>query len=256
VARARDDAGQEPEDVARWDEGDSEVFRRLGAIFVPGREQQSRVLTDLIPGSAEPFEVVELGCGEGLLAEAVLARWSSARVTGLDGSAAMIAAAERRHERHGARFRTLHGDLAAVRELWRGDPPRAIVSSLALHHLRDEEKQELFAWASATLAPGGRILVADLVWPIERAARDLAASQWDEAVDAAAGRAGDDGAARVFREDGWNMYALPEPDPEDHPAPLHRQLDWMRAAGLTAVDVYWMFAGHAIFGGTAPSHPT
>lgn len=229
------------------------MFRRFGDVFIPFREQQTRLLVELIPGGDGSFEVLELGCGAGELAVAILERWPGARVTGLDASEEMLAAAQRVTAPHGDRFRVLRGQLADAAGLWGDEVPRGIVSSLALHHLPDDGKRALFAWAAGVLAPGGRLLIADLVWPPERRARDLAAAQWDAAVVAAAGRAGLQDASRVFRDDGWNMYALPEPDPEDHPAPLHDQLDWLRDAGLVGVDVYWAFAGHAIFGGTAPS---
>jgi tRNA (cmo5U34)-methyltransferase len=48
------------------------------------------------------------------------------------------------------------------------------------------------------------------------------------------------------------MYALDAPDPEDRPSPLFAQLCWLREAGFEAVDVYWMFAGHAVFGASRP----
>jgi hypothetical protein len=44
----------------------------------------------------------------------------------------------------------------------------------------------------------------------------------------------------------------PEPDPVDMPSRLFDQLVWLRDADLTAVDVYWMKAGHALFGGRKP----
>lgn len=39
-------------------------------------------------------------------------------------------------------------------------------------------------------------------------------------------------------------------DPDfDKPSRLVNQLNWLAAAGFTAVDVYWLRAGHAVFGG-------
>jgi tRNA (cmo5U34)-methyltransferase len=35
----------------------------------------------------------------------------------------------------------------------------------------------------------------------------------------------------------------------DKPSPIFEQLKWLETAGFTAVDVYWMQAGHAIYGG-------
>ena len=39
------------------------------------------------------------------------------------------------------------------------------------------------------------------------------------------------------------------PDPMDKPSGLFEQLGWLEAAGFEAVDVYWLKAGHAIYGG-------
>ena len=57
-----------------------------------------------------------------------------------------------------------------------------------------------------------------------------------------------------FRELGWNHYAEPEPEPDsiDKPSSLFDQLKWLDAVGFTDVDVFWMKAGHAIFGGRKP----
>jgi hypothetical protein len=35
----------------------------------------------------------------------------------------------------------------------------------------------------------------------------------------------------------------------DHPSPFLDQLNWFEAAGFQQVDVFWMQAGHAIYGG-------
>lgn len=39
------------------------------------------------------------------------------------------------------------------------------------------------------------------------------------------------------------------PDPVDKPSRLMDQLLWLEQAGWRDVDVYWMRAGHAMFGG-------
>jgi len=57
---------------------------------------------------------------------------------------------------------------------------------------------------------------------------------------------------RIFvpdREERWNFYADPDPDPIDQPSPLIDQLRWLAEAGLSGVDVHWLKAGHAVFGG-------
>jgi hypothetical protein len=45
------------------------------------------------------------------------------------------------------------------------------------------------------------------------------------------------------------MYRYFDPDDIDKPSRLLDQLKWLEQAGFADVDVYWMLAGHAIFGG-------
>jgi tRNA (cmo5U34)-methyltransferase len=236
-------------DDPHWRENDSRAFIELGDQFVPYRSTQHRVLTDLIPGTTTAFQVLELGCGAGLLADAILRVWPTACVTGLDASAAMRKMAREHNAAHGDRFETMSGDIGDVADLWDRAAPHAIVSSLALHHLTDEDKRRLFLWAADELAPGGALLIADVIRPAGPAGQNLAAAMWDESVQRATRAAGGREALEIFRRDAWNMYALSEPDPEDRPAMLCDQLQWLIGAGFEEVDVFWMFAGHAIYGG-------
>ncbi|HEU5013645.1 MAG TPA: class I SAM-dependent methyltransferase, partial [Roseiflexaceae bacterium] len=77
-----------------WSENDSQKFIDLGRYFVPNRELQIATICDLIPERDEPFNVLELSCGEGLLAEAVLQRFSTSTVYGYDLSPAMLQRAQ------------------------------------------------------------------------------------------------------------------------------------------------------------------
>ena len=46
------------------------------------------------------------------------------------------------------------------------------------------------------------------------------------------------------------MYRYPDPsDTIDKPSTLFEQLTWLAQAGFAEVDVYWVQAGHALFGG-------
>jgi tRNA (cmo5U34)-methyltransferase len=48
------------------------------------------------------------------------------------------------------------------------------------------------------------------------------------------------------------MYPEQGSDPVDKMSPLFDQLKWLEQAGFASVDVFWMRAGHAIFGGSKP----
>jgi tRNA (cmo5U34)-methyltransferase len=234
-----------------WNEADSRDFIDLGRFFVPDREEQIATVLDMIPDPGEGL-LVDLCCGEGLLSRALLERFPRARVLAMDLSPAMLERASVTLAEHHDRFSTRQFDLAE--RSWRfPEPVRAFVSSLAVHHLDGDGKRELFRDLAAALAPGGALVIADLVRPATPAAHALAARAWDEAVRRRALElAGNLGPFEKFRDERWNLYADPEPDPIDQPSPLLDQLRWLEEAGLTGVDVFWMKAGHAVFGGVRP----
>lgn len=235
-----------------WNEDDSQEFMDYGRYFVPDREAQLAIISRLIPETAEPFHVLELCCGEGLLAEAILERHASCTVHGYDGSPAMLRKALARLERFGPRFMSQQFDLAASDWRQPSFAVTAVVSSLCVHHLDGEQKAALFADVARMLSPGGKLIIADLIDPASSAGRSLAAEEWDAAVrERALTLDGRETAYEQFQLRKWNIFRYP--DPFDKPSPLYDLLAWLKTAGFEAVDVFWMSAGHAIYGGQMPA---
>jgi tRNA (cmo5U34)-methyltransferase len=238
-----------------WSERDSATFLDLGRYYVPQRDVQIATICGAIPAppassQGGPAHIVELCCGEGLLARALLDRFPTATVHALDGSDAMLAATAQRLAPHGGRFEARKFDLPSSD--WRRFPwpVQAIVSSLAIHHLSSGEKRQLYADMAGCLAPGGALVVCDLVETLTPESRRLFAEAWDDGVRRACVEIdGDLRGFDRFREDDWNFYAMKHPDPIDRPDPLFDQLKWFEAAGLEAIEVHWLVAGHAIFSG-------
>jgi tRNA (cmo5U34)-methyltransferase len=232
----------------RWSEDDSREFINFGRYFVPEREVQLETICRLIPAVSEPFQVLELCCGEGLLAEMILERFPNCTLYGYDGSAEMLGQASARLARFGNRFAPQLFDLAA--DDWRRPAfsPQAVVSTLCIHHLDGRQKAKLFGDVARLLGPGGVLLIADLIQPASPSGQELAAAEWDEAVRRRSlALDGNEDAFKHFLASKWNIYRYP--DPFDKPSPLADQLIWLRQAGFAAVDVYWMAAGHAVYGG-------
>lgn len=234
-----------------WSEADSQAFLEYGHFFVPAREEQISTICALIPALSDPFTVVELACGEGLLAGALLAHFPQAQVLGLDGSDEMLQRAAANLQQFGTRFQTQPFELAATD--WRTTmrDAHAVVSSLTIHHLDAPGKQALFRDVCGMLAPGGVFVIADLVLPATERGIAAAAQAWDDAVQQRShDLGGDDQAWTYFQQWQWNYYRYP--DDGDKPSPLWDQLQWLAQAGFVHVDVAWMHAGHAIFSGAKP----
>jgi ubiquinone/menaquinone biosynthesis C-methylase UbiE len=113
--------------------------------------------------------VVDLGSGDGQLS-IPLAR-QGAQVLGVDVSPGMTSALQSQAHRLG--LNKLEAITVPVEEL---DLPAAsadlIVSSYALHHVRDQDKGELVKDAARWLRPGGRLVIADMMFGRGGSARD------------------------------------------------------------------------------------
>lgn len=236
-----------------WSEDTSRDFLELASTFVPRRSEQNATLCRLIPADpGETFTVAELAAGGGDLARVVLDAYPHCHYLALDGSDTMR-----------ERLRTVlapYGERVEVRDFiigaeeWRHalpQPLRCVLSSLCVHHLSGNDKRVLFADMAARLESDGALLIGDLVAPLTERARLLFAAQWETATrEQSLDRDGTLGAYERFHEMRWNHYAeTTEPDAMDMPSPLSEQLGWLREAGFAIADCFWMYAGHAIYGG-------
>ncbi|MEM8967848.1 MAG: methyltransferase domain-containing protein [Bacteroidota bacterium] len=228
-----------------WTEENSKDFIQYGNDFVPYRAEQQHIISELIKPLPSSANVVELGCGAGLLSYHLLKEYPQATVYGYDGSPTMLDQATRQVGQYQDRFRTQLFDLAAIDWRQPAFPVHAFVSSLVIHHLDNAGKAQLFSDLYQALEPGGALVIADIIQPATEIGFSIAAQQWDTYVQ---GQQYED-AYQIFVQDHWNYFAYPDEDPIDQPSTLPDQLNWLREAGFHSVDVYWMFAGHAIFGG-------
>ena len=231
-----------------WSEADSGLFAGLGEVFIPGREEIRRAILDHVPaGRGDRFLVVDVGCGQGWLSEAVLEGFQRSRVLALDGSAGMRRAAER--------LLSSYGERSEVRAFRLEDPAwipgiedtvRCFLSSLVLHHLDGAGKRDLFHGLFEKLEPGGALLYADIVEAGSEPSRKHMARIWEEETRKRSMKlTGEERAYRIFVEEEWNLFE--HPDPMDKPSKVSEQLRWLEEAGFEGVDVPWARSGHAVF---------
>ena len=138
---------------------------------VTSTETFGKVLDRLIQlASPKPSDAcVDLGAGTGFVATALapLVSW----VVTVDVSAAMAAALTERAAEDG-----LHNVSAEVKDLREFQLPPAsvdlVVSSYALHHLTNRDKRVLVAQVARWLRPGGRLVIADMMFGRGASQRD------------------------------------------------------------------------------------
>lgn len=139
-------AGADParQGVGAWDP----------ALYLRYGDDRSRPFADLMARvrAVSPAVVVDLGCGEGSLTARLAQRWPGARVTGIDSSATMLAAATAHAEPGRVGF--AHGD---VRDWRPPDPVDVLVTNAVLQWVPGHDRL-LAEWPSH-LAPGGWLAV-------------------------------------------------------------------------------------------------
>lgn len=233
-----------------WTEDDSAEFADLADFFVPERDAQHGIIAQLLATSCSSGDILDLGAGDGALAYRLLSALPACRLHLYDRSLTMLARCDARLRTFSNRVCRRQVDLCA--DEWRKELPQlaAVTSSLAVHHLSGAQKQRLFHDMHAALVPGGQLVLADIVEPVHARGRSVARRTWDEWVEQRCREATRPEVLATFRDEGWNYYAqVASADTVDQPSPLLDQLLWLREAGFEDVDVYWMKAGHALFGG-------
>jgi tRNA (cmo5U34)-methyltransferase len=231
-----------------WTEEDSALYRDIAPVAVPHPEEMLAAMIAAIPREAgRAFRLVELGSGDGRLASALLTCFPHATLLALDGSALMRAEAAVRLARFGSRVRVAPFDLATL-DWWDVLAGADVVaSSLVLHHLNDAKKRYLYKAIGDRISATGALIIADLIRPAHPAAVRLAADTWDWVARRQAEERRSPGQLERFVSSRWNVHRFP--DPADQPSALFHHLVWLKHAGFAAVDCWWSFAGHAVFGG-------
>jgi tRNA threonylcarbamoyl adenosine modification protein (Sua5/YciO/YrdC/YwlC family) len=142
--------------------------------------------------------LLELGTGTGETARRLLSRHPDALLVGIDESASMLGAARDALPSERVSLR-----VAAIEEPLPSGPFDVVASALCVHHLEGALKRDLFARVREVLAPGGRLVLGDVIVPVDPA----------DAV-------------------------IPLSDGYDHPSPLADQLKWLAETGFEA-HVVW-----------------
>jgi tRNA (cmo5U34)-methyltransferase len=125
---------------------------------LPGYDQ----VQDEVARAAEGMAVedaLDLGTGTGETAARILQRFPEARLTAIDESPSMLAA---------ARAALGHAPFLVVQRLQDPLPPGPfdlVFSALAVHHLDGPGKADLFQRVRRVLRPEGRFVLADVVVP-------------------------------------------------------------------------------------------
>jgi len=122
-------------------EDEAKEFDEIILNLIPYYKQMVEALVLSIPfDKEENIEVIDLGCGTGTLASSIKQRFKNSQITCLDIADNMISVAKTKLEK----FRDIRYIVSDFYKFNFYKDYDVIVSSLALHHLADDEDKKMF----------------------------------------------------------------------------------------------------------------
>jgi SAM-dependent methyltransferase len=163
------------------DEAASAGPEHLDSAYVAGYDAKAGIDLDeelallQAQGLGPETTLVDLGAGTGALALAAAPH--CLRVVAVDRSAAMLAAARERLDAAGiANVELVQAGFLTYEHV--GEPPQLVHTRNALHHLPDLWKGIALLRIHDLLAPGGTLILRDLVYPFEPCDADEGIEAW------------------------------------------------------------------------------
>ena len=187
-------------------------------------------------------QVVDLGCGTGQISLPLAAR--GCEVLAVDISPDMIAHLRSQVERRSPG----QLDCLALPIEKLTLPPGSVdlvVSSYALHHLRDADKARLIASISGWLRPGGQLVIADMMFGRGRSARDRAIIR---SKVAALAKKGPGGFWRIAKNAARYLLRI-----QERPLAMDRWASMLHSNGFTDVTTGKIVAEAGIVTGRRPA---
>jgi tRNA (cmo5U34)-methyltransferase len=114
-----------------------------------------------IEETAEPLDILDLGCGTGLEIDFLLSHVPNARITGVDLSEEMLDLLRKRYAARMDQITLIKGSYLGMplgTQAW-----DHVISVMSMHHILQDTKLELYRKIRAALKPGGKYIEGDSV---------------------------------------------------------------------------------------------
>ncbi|MGE5658954.1 MAG: SAM-dependent methyltransferase [Actinomycetota bacterium] len=214
--------------------------------LLPKYDEMLDAIARCLPQSAH--RILELGCGTGELSLAILRHYPSVQIVAVDYSPRMLQFAQAKIELAGyaSNWTGIEIDFGD----WANQPNfsaisgqfDACVSSLAIHHLKDEMKAKLFERICQSLNSGGCFWNADPILAESDSLKAIYQTVREEWATQQ-GMTLSDIRAKIATSQPYGYSH------SDQLATLSAHLQMLTTAGFATVAVPWKFWGFAVLGG-------
>lgn len=168
--------------------------------------------------------ILDLGAGTGLLSSFVLQKYPTAKITLVDFSEKMLTVARERFIGND-NISFICQDITKISSEEKYD---AVVSSLAIHHLTDADKQILFKRIYEILDVDGLFINAEQVEGETPYLKELNHNKWVQSVEMS-------GLTESEKNAGYERVKL------DKRTSLSKQLMWLESIGFSDVDCLYKY---------------
>jgi len=204
----------------------TEAIRRC----VPRYEEMLGMLFRYLPSAFAPRRILELGCGTGNLTAMIARAYPKSELVAVDFSGEALAECRRRLNHPSVSF--LQEDFARL-HFTRGEFD-LVMSSIAIHHLADDDKSRLFQNVFQWLGSGGVFTFADQFRGETDELYQRHIEMWKtHAVE------------NAVSEEEWQMW-MEHQRSHDHHASNRAHLGWLERAGFAVADCVWRYALWAV----------
>ncbi len=230
----------------RWADNEfAKEYRDNADIFIVERQRMIGIMASFYRyfSAKSKTELLDLGCGDGILTQRILETDGNVSATLVDASDDMLARAGERLKD----YQCIDYIRASFQELMEQDIIHGrfdfIVSSLAIHHLTTGEKILFFNKIHSHLNAGGYFLNIDVVLPPTDTLEQWYLQIWNEWMEEQKALLGID---RDLFSDVTRRYKSYD---ENKPDTLDSQLNALRKIGFGEVDCFYKYGVFAVYGG-------
>lgn len=214
-------------------DAEAEEFDTIILKLIPYYMEMTEALVLAIPFSKnERIHVMDLGCGTGTVARKIKTAFPSAQISCVDIAENMIAMTQKKLDGQAECY------VCDFYKFVFDKKYDVIVSSLALHHLEnDDDKQMFYQKIYAALNDNGVFYNADVVLGSSDRLQEVYMARWKNFMN-----------KNVSMDEIENKW-IATYTAEDRPTSLMNHITWLKNTGFTDIDVVWKYYNYAVYGG-------